>query len=55
MGKRLGGTCYIKCDGAQFEVKGGVEVPLTDYKREAVTSTGGAVRSRKPWKSRTSK
>lgn len=43
MGKRLGGTCYIKCDGTQFEVKGGVEVPLTDFKREAVTSTGGAV------------
>lgn len=36
MGKRVAGTCYIKVDGTQLEVKGSVEVPLTDKKLEAV-------------------
>jgi len=36
MGKRVAGTCYIKVDGTQLEVKGSVEVPLTDRKLEAV-------------------
>jgi hypothetical protein len=36
MGKRVAGTCYIKVDGDQLEVSGGVEVPTTDVTRETV-------------------
>jgi len=36
MGKRVAGTCYIKVNGTQLEVKGSVEVPLTDSKKEMV-------------------
>lgn len=36
MGKRVAGICYIKVDGQQLEVSGGVEVPITDVTRETV-------------------
>lgn len=36
MGKKVAGTCYIKVDGAQLEVSGGVECPLAPFKRESV-------------------
>lgn len=36
MGKKVAGTAFIKADGTQFTVTGGVEVPLMDKKRESV-------------------
>lgn len=39
MGKRTAGTCYIKIDGQQLEIKGGMEAPIKSFKREAVNST----------------
>jgi hypothetical protein len=39
--KRLAGTCYIKVDGEQLEVSGGVEAPINDSKREPVSSVTG--------------
>jgi hypothetical protein len=41
--KRLAGTCYIKVDGEQIEVSGGVEAPLNDSKREPVKSATAVV------------
>lgn len=41
MGKKVAGICYIKLDGQQLEVSGGVECPLMDVKREAVMSLSG--------------
>jgi hypothetical protein len=41
MGKRIAGTCYIKVDGDQLEVKGGVEIAGMPVTREAVMSTAG--------------
>lgn len=41
MGKRIAGTCYVKCDGAQFDITGGMEAPLMDVKREVVMGTSG--------------
>lgn len=38
MGQRLAGVCYVKADGQQFSVAGGLECPLTDVTREAVKS-----------------
>lgn len=43
MAKRVAGTCYIKVDGDQLEVKGGVECTVGDVTREAVVSTRGVV------------
>ncbi|MBS1198160.1 MAG: phage tail protein [Proteobacteria bacterium] len=39
--KRVAGICYVKADGEQFDVSGGLEVPLIDVKREAVMSVTG--------------
>jgi hypothetical protein len=36
MGKRIAGVCYVKVDGTQLEVKGGLECPLNARKREPV-------------------
>lgn len=36
MGKRVAGTVYIKVDGQQLEVSGGVEIPIGDKTRETV-------------------
>ena len=41
MGQKVAGICYIKLDGQQLEVSGGVECPLLDVKREAVMSLSG--------------
>jgi len=41
MGKKVAGTCYIKVNGAQLEVKGGIEVPLSDTVRETVPGLNG--------------
>ena len=38
---KIAGTCYIKVDGAQLEINGGVEVPLSHVKRETVMSDSG--------------
>ena len=37
MGQRVAGTCYIKVDGAQLTITGGLEAPLMNVKRETVT------------------
>lgn len=39
MGKRTAGTCFVKMNGQQLEVKGGLEAPLLSFKREPVAST----------------
>ena len=36
MAKRVAGICFIKVDGEQLSVEGGVECPLNDVKRETV-------------------
>lgn len=41
MAKRVAGICYIKVDGEQLEVSGGVEVPIVDVKRETVMGLAG--------------
>ena len=41
MAKRVAGICYIKVDGEQLEVSGGIEAPLLDVKRETVMSLAG--------------
>jgi hypothetical protein len=41
MAQRIAGVCFIKVDGAQLEVSGDVEIPLTEFKREAVMSLTG--------------
>jgi hypothetical protein len=38
---RVAGICYIKCDGEQIEVSGGVECPLMEVKRETVMGSNG--------------
>jgi hypothetical protein len=43
MGNRIAGTCYVKMDGAQLEIKGGLEAPLLEFKREPVVSATGVV------------
>ncbi|MCF7545828.1 phage tail tube protein, partial [Pseudomonas petrae] len=30
MGQKVAGTCYVKVDGTQLTLKGGVEAPLMD-------------------------
>jgi hypothetical protein len=40
---RVAGICYIKVDGVQLAVHGGLEMPMAETKKEAVTSTGGVV------------
>ena len=39
--KRVAGICYIKVDGEQLSVEGGVECPMMDVKRETVMSLSG--------------
>lgn len=41
MSNRIAGTAYIKVDGAQLEVTGGVELPATDVTREIVMGVAG--------------
>lgn len=41
MGERLAGVCFIKIDGQQLSIKGGVEAPIIDFKREPVMESAG--------------
>lgn len=41
MGRRVAGICYIKVDGSQLEVKGGVECALAPTKKETVMGLAG--------------
>ena len=41
MAKRVAGICYIKVDGEQLEVSGGVECPIVDVKRETFMGLAG--------------
>ena len=41
MAGRVAGICYIKADGAQLEVKGGVEIPFSPVSRETVMGLAG--------------
>jgi hypothetical protein len=41
MAKRVAGICYVKVDGQQLEVSGGIEVPIVDLKRETVMGLAG--------------
>ncbi len=41
MAQRIAGICYIKVDGAQLEISGDIEIPLTEFKREAVMGLSG--------------
>jgi len=43
MASRVAGICYIKADGVQFDISGGVETPLMKVKRETVMALAGAV------------
>jgi hypothetical protein len=36
MGQKVAGTCYIKVDGAQLVITGGVECPISKVKRETI-------------------
>lgn len=36
MGQKVAGTCYIKVDGSQLIITGGVEAPLSKVKRETI-------------------
>lgn len=38
---RIAGICYIKADGIQLEVKGGIEIPLSQVARETVMGLAG--------------
>lgn len=41
MAQRVAGICYIKMDGQQLEVSGGIEAPVVDVKRETVMGLAG--------------
>jgi len=41
MGNRVAGICYVKIDGTQIEIKGGLEAPIIERKREAVVASSG--------------
>lgn len=36
MGQKVAGTCYVKVDGDQLVITGGVEAPLSMVKRETI-------------------
>lgn len=41
MAGRVAGICYIKADGVQLEVKGGIEIPLVQNMKETVMGLAG--------------
>ncbi len=41
MGKRVAGTCYVKVNGRQLEVSGGLECPMSDKIRSSVKGSTG--------------
>ena len=43
MGQRIAGICYVKADGEQFEVSGGLEAPLFSTKKESVMGLNAVV------------
>lgn len=40
---RIGGTCYIKVDGLQLSLTGGIEVPMNTALKESVMGLDGSV------------
>lgn len=40
---RIGGTCYIKVDGLQLSLTGGIEVPMNTALKESVIGLDGSV------------
>jgi hypothetical protein len=38
MGQKVAGTCYVKVDGKQVTLKGGIEAPISDKKRETIVT-----------------
>lgn len=38
MGKKVAGTVYIKVDGQQLTIEGGVEAPTTNHTRETIVT-----------------
>lgn len=40
---KIGGTCFVKVDGQQIELTGGIEVPLNIKVRESVVGLSGGV------------
>lgn len=36
MGQKVAGTCYVKIDGEQLTITGGIEVPVSKVKRETI-------------------
>ena len=49
MGQKVAGTCYIKIDGTQLTLKGGVEAPLMDVERETVVPGYYKEEDMAPW------
>lgn len=43
MGNRVAGICYIKVDGVQLNISGGLEMPLAETKKTGVMATTGLV------------
>jgi len=43
MANKIAGICYIKADGVQFSIEGGVETPAFPLKRETVEALSGPV------------
>jgi hypothetical protein len=41
MAKRVAGVCYVKTDGKQLEISGGLECPTSDTTRESVKGVAG--------------
>lgn len=39
--KRIAGTCFVKIDGDQFDLKGGVECPVSNNVKETQMGTNG--------------
>ena len=41
MSKRVAGVAYIKADGAQFDISGGIELPISTVTREPIMGLTG--------------
>lgn len=41
MGNRVAGIAYVKIDGEQFDVKGGLELPISDMERATIMGLSG--------------
>ena len=49
MGQKVAGTCYVKIDGTQLTLKGGVEAPLMDKTRETIVPGYYKEEDKAPW------